>query len=177
MFRKTQGEPLKLDHAFAYVWLPSSWPLPRAGFLKLAPGITIRVTTTSVKSQSVFQHHQDLPWAMLLAHHPFPGLRDKWYLTQDVIFAVWLYLFSKLQKPLETYPSLWVLPTLWVTQLCLTLCDSTDYNSPPGSSVHGVLQAGTLEWVAISFSRGFFPTQASNLGLLHHTQILYHLSP
>ena len=26
--------------------------------------------------------------------------------------------------------------------------------SPPGSSVHGILQAGTLEWLAIPFSRG-----------------------
>ena len=40
-----------------------------------------------------------------------------------------------------------------VTQLCLTLCDPMDY-SPPGSSVHGILQARILEWVSISFSRG-----------------------
>ena len=38
-------------------------------------------------------------------------------------------------------------------QLCLILCDPMDY-SPPGSSVHGILQARTLEWVAIPFSRG-----------------------
>ena len=38
-------------------------------------------------------------------------------------------------------------------QLCLTLCDPMD-SSPPGSSVHGILQARVLEWVAISFSRG-----------------------
>ena len=37
-------------------------------------------------------------------------------------------------------------------QLCLTFCNSTDY-SPPGPSVHGILQARKLEWVAISFSR------------------------
>ena len=36
-------------------------------------------------------------------------------------------------------------------QSCLTLCDSID-GSPPSSSVPGILQAGTLEWVAISFS-------------------------
>ena len=35
--------------------------------------------------------------------------------------------------------------------LCLTLCDPTD-GSPPGSPVPGILQAITLEWVAISFS-------------------------
>ena len=36
-------------------------------------------------------------------------------------------------------------------QLCLTLCDPTD-GSPPGSYVHGIFQAGVLEWGAIAFS-------------------------
>ena len=36
-------------------------------------------------------------------------------------------------------------------QLCPTLCDLID-GSPPGSPVPGILQARTLEWVAISFS-------------------------
>ena len=36
-------------------------------------------------------------------------------------------------------------------QSCLTLCDPID-SSPPGSAVPGILQARTLEWVAISFS-------------------------
>ena len=36
-------------------------------------------------------------------------------------------------------------------QSCLTLCDPVD-GSPPGSPVPGILQARTLEWVAISFS-------------------------
>ena len=40
-----------------------------------------------------------------------------------------------------------------VAQSCLTLCDPVDC-SPPGSSIHGILQARILEWVAISFSRG-----------------------
>ena len=35
-----------------------------------------------------------------------------------------------------------------VTQLCLTLCDPMDY------TIHGILQARILEWVAFSFSRG-----------------------
>ena len=41
-----------------------------------------------------------------------------------------------------------------VTQLCPTLCNPMDC-SPPGSSVHGILQVRTLEWVAIPFSRVF----------------------
>ena len=39
-----------------------------------------------------------------------------------------------------------------LTQSCLTLCNPVDC-SPPGSSVHGILQARVLEWVAISFYR------------------------
>ena len=68
-------------------------------------------------------------------------------------------------------------------QSCLTLCDPLDC-SPPGSSVHGTLQARILEWVGISFSRvgslfllqGIFPTQELNWRLLHCRQILYQLS-
>ena len=38
-------------------------------------------------------------------------------------------------------------------QLCPTLCDPVDF-SPPVSSVHGILQARILEWVAVPSSRG-----------------------
>ena len=58
-----------------------------------------------------------------------------------------------------------------VAQLCQTLCDTVDC-SPPGSSIHGILQARILEWVAISFSRGIFPTQGWNPGLPHCRQTL-----
>ena len=39
-------------------------------------------------------------------------------------------------------------------QSCLTLCDPTD-GSPPGFPIPGILQARTLEWVAISFSNAW----------------------
>ena len=41
-----------------------------------------------------------------------------------------------------------------LAQSCLTLCDPMDCN-PPASSVHIILQASLLEWVAIPFSRGY----------------------
>ena len=41
--------------------------------------------------------------------------------------------------------------TAKLLQSCQTLCDPID-GSPPGSPVPGILQARTLEWVAISFS-------------------------
>ena len=65
-----------------------------------------------------------------------------------------------------------------VARSCPTLCNPMDC-SPPGSSVHGISQARILEWVAISFSRGIFPTQGLNPCLLclpHYKQILYLLS-
>ena len=40
-----------------------------------------------------------------------------------------------------------------VAQSCPTLCDPVDC-SPPGSSIHGILQARILEWVAVPFSSG-----------------------
>ena len=42
-----------------------------------------------------------------------------------------------------------------VAQSCPTLCDPMDCSSP-GSSVHGILQARILVWIAIPFSRGTY---------------------
>ena len=51
-------------------------------------------------------------------------------------------------------PGVWLITVVavLVAQSCLTLCNTLDHN-PPGSSVHGTLQARTLEWVAIAVSR------------------------
>ena len=46
-------------------------------------------------------------------------------------------------------------------QSCPAICDPINH-SPPGSSVHGILQARILEWVASAFLQGIFPTQGSN---------------
>ena len=62
-----------------------------------------------------------------------------------------------------------------VSQLCLTLCVPMGC-SPPGSSVHGFLQARILEWFAISSLQGIFLTQELNPSLLLCRQILSHLS-
>ena len=49
------------------------------------------------------------------------------------------------------YRCMLLLLLLPLLQSCLTLCDPID-GSPPGSAISGILQARTLEWVAISFS-------------------------
>ena len=50
-----------------------------------------------------------------------------------------------------------------VIQSCLTLCNPTEY-SPPDFSVHGILQARRLEWIAISFSKGTSQPRDPTLG-------------
>ena len=63
-----------------------------------------------------------------------------------------------------------------VAQLCPTLGDPTD-GSPPGSAVHGILQARILEWVAISSfrasSRPRYRTCVSYVSCIGR-QVLYH---
>ena len=84
--------------------------------------------------------------------------------SQTISLHQLVYVFTSLSlcsvfTPLGT-SSLWqLLETYWsfkvseVAQSCPTLCDPMDC-SPPGFSVHGILQARILEWVASSFSRG-----------------------
>ena len=57
-----------------------------------------------------------------------------------------------IEKYLNIYSLLWKVKVL-VAQSWPPLCDPMDF-SPPGSSVHGILQARVLEWVAIPFPRG-----------------------
>ena len=61
-----------------------------------------------------------------------------------------------------------------VTQLCLTLSNPLDY-SPPGSTVHELLQARILEWIVFPFSRESSQSRDQNC-LLHCRWILYCLS-
>ena len=57
-----------------------------------------------------------------------------------------------------------------VAQSFLTLCHPMD------CTIHGILQARILEWVAFPFSRGSSATKGSNLGLLHCRWMPYQLS-
>ena len=61
-------------------------------------------------------------------------------------------------------------------QSCLTLCHPTDC-SPPGSSVHGILQTRILEWVAMTSSRGSsWPRDRTCISYVSciGRQVLYH---
>ena len=70
---------------------------------------------------------------------------------QPVVFITWFNtVYIMKEKHVDPKASYLV---VLVTRLCLALCDPVDCNLP-GFSVHGNSQAGILEWVAISFSRG-----------------------
>ena len=60
-------------------------------------------------------------------------------------------------------------------QSCPTLCDTMKY-SLPGSSVHGILQATILEWVAIPFFRGSFQPRDQTWVSHIAGRVFYHLS-
>ena len=67
-----------------------------------------------------------------------------------VIGSFWSWSGSRSSGP-RTVPStdqVWALFEKWVAQSSLTLCD------PMGYTVYGILQARTLEWVAVPFSKG-----------------------
>ena len=73
---------------------------------------------------------------------------------------------------LKLTPLIRVLCVSVPTQSCLTLCNPMDHR-PPGYSVHGILQARVLEWVAIPSSRGsFLPIRVKSL-LFHKILFLF----
>ena len=90
------------------------------------------------------------------------SFKNSFFLSHSLSCTMWLVgsqfpdqgsNLDSLQWKCQQIPtsSLYILKVK-VAQLCPTLCDPMD-GSPPCSSVHGILQARLLEWVAISFSR------------------------
>ena len=68
-----------------------------------------------------------------------------------MIFTIFLYLKYFMFNYICIYIHTHAAAAAKSLQLCPTLCDPID-SSPPGSPIHGILQARTLVWVTISFS-------------------------
>ena len=96
-----------------------------------------------------------IEWIVPLPHHFLCEAREEgldcnfllffpWFLT---IPFLWIHHFKKLNVSLGYLAAKSL-------QSCPTLFDPID-SSPPGSPIPGILQAGTLEWVAISFSNAW----------------------
>ena len=108
--------------------------------------------------QSLLQHHSSK--VSILQHSAFftVQLSHPYTTTGKTIpLTKWTFVGKVMSLLLNMLSSLVItfLPRSEseVAQSCPTLCDPVDC-SLPGSSLHGILQARILEWVAISFSRG-----------------------
>ena len=68
------------------------------------------------------------------------------------MYTITTWNYSKKSNPFSVGEHIYITASVAAKSLqsCLTLCDPID-GSPPGSTVPGILQARTLEWVAISF--------------------------
>ena len=88
--------------------------------------------------------HKTMPW-----DHFSCSLLQSWnqpFSPGAMLFVTFYQIFILTQSlPSESESE--------VAQSCPTLCDPMDW-SPLGSSIHGILLARILEWIAISFSRG-----------------------
>ena len=86
-----------------------------------------------------------------------------------------MFLFCDILK-LKVY--IYIYEVKWKLLSCVRLCDPMEY-SPPVSFVHGILQARTLEWVAIPFSThsagGFFTVWATREAIYKHTHTHTHI--
>ena len=91
-------------------------------------------TRLSWQTELPFPLPEDLP--DLGIKRPISWLVGRFFTTEPPGKPIYPVAAATVAKPLQS---------------CPTLCDPID-GSPPGSSVHGILQARTLEWVAISFS-------------------------
>ena len=126
-------------------------------------------------------------WEEIIFRHYQASFRDQ-------IFIIWenfIFFFEKTltihtQNYLD-WENRWIMNILYphwckgcehakLLQLCLTLCDPVDC-SLPGSSLREILQARILEWVAVSFPRGFScPRDRTHVSCVSCTgwQVLYH---
>ena len=137
------------------------------------------------------------PWICESHHHWYPWLSGCVFHLHNPS-AVWLSMCHRNYNKTETVfkrkvkniwnwkQTFWAFLKVWCVNVKLkvlvaqpfpTLCDPMD-SSPPGSSIHGILQARILEWGAIPFSRGSSRSgiKPGLLHLRHCRQILSCLS-
>ena len=115
-------------------------------------------------------------WSLLVsARFSFSWHISPWMIPAWALFQVGktVNFASVISGPplLDNAAVSWLLTVVW--SLSPTLCDPMDC-SLPGSSVHGILQARILEWVAISFSRGFSWSNVWTCISCIGRRILYH---
>ena len=95
-------------------------------------------------------HHSCSSIGWLYSDHGHIGNLAKGRLNQEQVVWIWINILGAPNQYVHIQA---ILAAAAVKSLrsCPTLCDPID-GSPPGSTIPGILQARTLEWVAISFS-------------------------
>ena len=118
-------------------------PLIYPPYPHISPLVTISVFSVSVRLFRL--HNKSMSSFVSLLKNQIPHVGD-------MVFAfVWLISLSMIISRSIHVAANGIIPFfLWLSNVlsrssCLTLCNPLDY-SPPGSSVHGILQARTLEW-------------------------------
>ena len=116
-----------------------------------------------------------LPPSLFISFLPSKGWEENipFFPEQSWFFMSWAYVAeSRLTFTMRSVP-VWMINFAAAAakslQSCLTLCDPID-GGPPGSPIPGILQARTLEWVAISFSNAW--KWKVKVKLLSHVRLL-----
>ena len=94
-------------------------------------------------------------WLLIFGHFVAKGMCLSFFSSdryKDILNVIFQCNIWTLQMIITTY--IYYAAAAKSLQSCLTLCNPID-GSPPGSPVPGILQARTLEWVAISFSNAW----------------------
>ena len=101
--------------------------------------------------KSLLQHYSSKSWIFRCSNFFIVPLSHPYMTTgKTIALTRWTFAGKVMSLLLNMLSRLFMCE---VAQSCLTLCDPMDC-SLPGSSLHGILQARVLEWVAISFSMG-----------------------
>ena len=132
--------------------------LYRLSDVNYAVGYRLAMISDFVQKQSLpfIQPENFLPTGQL----SWLAIQDNsFYWVKSIMCWIFLNLIHSFIYSTTIYWELTAAAAAKSLQSCPTLCDPRD-GSPPGSSVPGILQARTLEWVAISFSNAWVKSES-----------------
>ena len=137
--------PLSVGFSRQEYWSESAFSpsgdLPNPGIEHSSP-VSSELQVDSLPLNQLGIHHVDIK-----GHCKYQSIKHSKYLFNIVICCCSI-------REILVYSNLETAAAAKSLQWCPTLCDPTD-GSPPGSTLPGILQARTLEWVAISFSNAW----------------------
>ena len=138
--------------------------------------ITVKYYLIPVRMAIIKKSTYNKCWRTCGEKGTLPRCWGEFKLIQLLWRMVWRFL-KNLKTELTHDPTIPLLASAsMLNSFSLTVCNPMDC-SPPGVSVHGILQAKIVEWVAISFSRGSsLPRNQTNISYVSciDEQVLYH---